>query len=116
MNKQLAFAYGIAGLAVAVALIAVVASATDLLGPPTSALPPDPAEAASAPAPDPQADPGAWQTPEPDPRVTTPEMVIRDEAPPRWRGDDDDDDEDEEEEEHHRGRRRHHEEDEDDDD
>lgn len=94
MNRQIALAYGIAGLAVATALVVVVGSTAGLFGGPAPApAPPLTAQAAPAPA------AGSPVTPSPEaagaPDLFTrapsaPEVVYVDEpARPRRHGDDD---------------------------
>lgn len=99
MNKQLAIAYAIAGLAVAAALIAIVGSTTGMFSSPTAA--------ATTAAPPVLVDPTPVlpvQQPAPliaPPSVAQPEVVYVD-APVRARHDDHDEDYKEEHEGRHR--------------
>ena len=106
MNRQIALAYGIAGLAVATALVVVIGSTVGLFGGPAPA-PTLPLTAQVAPTP---AAPPAASSPEvPGPPVpfagaSDPEVVYVDEpVRSRRHGDDDHDDDEDDHHGHRRG-------------
>lgn len=113
MNRTIALAYGITGLAVAAALVAVIGTTTGLIGGGASPVENVPAAAVPLTSPaTPPAPPGAAL-----PGVPADAEVVYVDAPPAARrGGDHDDDDDDERGEHGARGKRHHEEREDDDD
>lgn len=99
MNRTIALAYGITGLAVAAALVAIIGSTTGLLG--SGSGPDSPTTAQSQVL-------TASAEAAPTPRADRPEVeILQVDAPPTARGRDDDDDDDEHDDEHSEGHREH---------